>query len=299
MELFWDIEVGWFGFACLGFGGSVVAGTVAYLLRGPASRARLVSRHRRDRFGAVRTPLTGGSGLVAGCLACMLVLGAGPPAGGGLALLGFFLVGLLDDALELRPLVKLLLQMAVALPAAFLLAGSVAHVGLHALLLLLLVNACNYLDNMDGLLAGVALTQALALMHFSTVAGPGATLLVWTLPGILVLAAPPARVYLGDSGSHLVGALLGVEAVLLLEGPTGLESRFLLPLALCFAIPLLDVATVTASRLRRRRPLFRGGTDHLSHRLVRRGVPVPRAVLLLVLASAVCGVSSLLLVHSS
>jgi UDP-GlcNAc:undecaprenyl-phosphate GlcNAc-1-phosphate transferase len=64
-------------------------------------------------------------------------------------------------------------------------------------------------------------------------------------------------------------------------------------------VPLADVATVTVSRLRRGRPIFRGGTDHLSHRLVRAGFTVPQAVLALVLASGVCGVASLLLAYFS
>ena len=64
-------------------------------------------------------------------------------------------------------------------------------------------------------------------------------------------------------------------------------------------MPLADVATVTVSRWRRGRSVFRGGTDHLSHRLVRTGWTVPVAVGLLVLASAVCGIASLLLLYSS
>ena len=86
-----------------------------------------------------------------------------------------------------------------------------------------------------------------------------------------------------------------MDALELLRGPEGIRAGMLLPLALVFAVPLADVATVTVSRLRRDRPVFRGGTDHLSHRLVRLGFPVPRAVLVLVLASAVCGVSAVLL----
>jgi UDP-GlcNAc:undecaprenyl-phosphate GlcNAc-1-phosphate transferase len=75
------------------------------------------------------------------------------------------------------------------------------------------------------------------------------------------------------------------------------RSRLFLPLLVLFAIQIADVATVTASRLYRRRPVLRGGTDHLSHRLVRFGFPAPRAVLILVLASGACGVASLLLAH--
>ena len=168
--------------------------------------------------------------------------------------------------------------------------------GLLACLLLVSVNVSNYLDNMDGLLSGVALTQALALVFLSIEAGPGGTLLIWALPGVLLLTLPPARVYLGDSGSHLIGALLAIDAGLLLIDPSeGVRSRFLLPLLLVFAVPIYDAVFVTVSRLRRGRPVFRGGTDHTSHYLVRRGASVPGAVWFLVLASAVCCVASVLL----
>jgi UDP-GlcNAc:undecaprenyl-phosphate GlcNAc-1-phosphate transferase len=212
---------------------------------------------------------------------------------------GFFGIGLLDDLKELPALPKALLQLGVALASALLLAPSLAYSGLVLLVLLVLVNASNYLDNMDGLLPGVAMTQAVALLLVGPFSCSGAPLIVWSMPAILFLAIPPARVYLGDSGSHLVGALLALDVVAYLMGPEGVRTRFLLPFVVLFAVPLADAAAVTVSRLRRRRPIFRGGTDHLSHRLVRAGFPVPQAVLALVLASGACGVASLLLAYFS
>lgn len=292
-------ELGPVGFTCLAAGCSIVAGLVAVLLAGPARRIGLVSRSRRDRFGVGHVPLTGGPALMAGLLAAWLALRHVPRPGHLVAILGFWGIGLLDDLRDLRPRWKFALQVLVALAAGLLLLPTWTHVGWALLLFVLLVNASNYLDNMDALLAGVALTQAVALLEFSIDLGPGAPLLLATLPAILFLAIPPVRVYLGDSGSHLVGALLAIDALGLLVDTEGFHPRFLLPLLLVFAVPLTDVAAVTVSRLRRDRPLFRGGTDHLSHRLVRAGFPVPRAVLVLVLASGVCGVASLLLLHFS
>jgi len=167
-------------------------------------------------------------------------------------------------------------------------------VAFAAILLLFLVNACNYLDNMDGLLPGIALVQAVALALLDLSPSTGAPLLLWTLPAVLFLAG---RIYLGDSGSHLVGALVWIDAMRCLLDAGGVRGRMLLPVLLVFAPQLADVATVTVSRLVRRRPIFRGGTDHLSHRLVRAGFPVPKAVLVLVLASAVCGLAARLLVR--
>ena len=298
MEVFSGDTLSPLAFTCIALGCSIVSGVVAWLLAGVSESLRLVSRHRRDRFSSRRVALTGGVGLLFGTVAALLVLRAPPTTGWAIAVGGFFLIGLVDDAFEMKPLVKFVLQGGVALAAALLLAPGAAHVGLLIVLFLVLVNASNYLDNMDGLLAGVALTQALALLFLSTAAPAGAVLLLWSLPGVLFLALPPARLYLGDSGSHLIGALLAADAGALLIGPTGMQTRFLLPLLLVFAVPLADAVTVTVSRLRRKRPVFRGGTDHLSHQLVRAGFPVPRAVLVLVLASAVCGLSAWFLLHS-
>jgi UDP-GlcNAc:undecaprenyl-phosphate GlcNAc-1-phosphate transferase len=191
----------------------------------------------------------------------------------------------------MRPARKLALQAAVAFAAAWMLLPP-AYVAFGAVVLLFLVNACNYLDNMDGLLPGIALVQAVSLVLVDLSPATGAPLLLWGLPAVLFLAG---RIYLGDSGSHLVGAMLGVDALRCFFGVEGVRFRLLLPVLLLFAPQIADVLTVTVSRLRRRRPVFRGGTDHLSHRLARKGFPVPKAVAVLVLASAVCGAASLLL----
>lgn len=281
-----------FEFTCLAAAGTLAAGVAALLLAGPAHRIGLVSRHRRDRFGAGKIPLVGGPALLAGALLPLAALGFPISPGQAAAILGFFAVGLADDLSEMKPASKLALQAAVALGAAYLLLPP-AYMAFGALLLLFLVNACNYLDNMDALLPGIALVQALTFAFLLDISpSTGAPLLLWAMPAVLFLAG---RIYLGDSGSHLVGALLGLDAFRCLFGTEGVRERFLLPVFLLFAVQIADVATVTVSRLRRRRPVFRGGTDHLSHRLVRLGFPVPKAVLVLVLASAVCGAASLLL----
>lgn len=298
MHLFSGLELPPFQFAAVAAASSVVAGIAATLLARPAERAGLVSRSRRDRFGAGRVPLTGGPGLLLGMAGALLALRTAPPAATLVSGAAFFLVGLLDDRFALRPGRKILAQGAAAAVAAYASVPSPAYAPFGALLFLLLVNASNYLDNMDGLLAGVAVAQAAALAFFSTHAGAGPALLLLAAPGVLLLTLHPARLYLGDSGSHLIGALFASESLRLLFDARGFHPRFAVPLLVLFAVSLGDTATVTLSRLRRRRPIFRGGVDHWSHRLVRRGYPVPRAVALLVLASAVCGAASLLLLRA-
>jgi len=298
MNLLDGRELGPFAFTCLAFASSVLAGVAALLLRPLAARLGLVSRHRRDRFGVGDVPLVGGPALAVGILAPLAALGLPLSPGQAVALGGFFLVGLADDRLHLRPAPKFALQGVVALAAGALLLPP-AYAAFAAVILLFLVNACNYLDNMDGLLAGVGLTQAVTLLLWGIVPTTGAPLLVWALPALLFLSLPPARIYLGDSGSHLVGALLGIDVIAYLFGGHGIVSHLLGAAVVLFLVQILDVGTVTVSRLSRGRPVFRGGTDHLSHRLVRRGYAPPWAVLVLVLASGVCGVASLFLVYSS
>jgi len=298
MLVFEEFDLGPVQFASLGLGGSLVTGITCYLLSRPARAVGLVSRSRRDRFGTGRIPLTGGLGLVAGMAAVLAVLGPSVQSGWLVLVAGLFAVGLYDDLRHPRPALKLSLQALVTAVGLALLGVPWAFVGMAFVTVIVLVNASNYLDNMDGVLAGVALTQALALLFFPVPVAQGAALLVWTLPAILLLTLPPARLYLGDSGSHLIGALLAVDALSILIGEHGVRARFVVPLGLVFAVPLVDAAVVTISRMRRKRPILRGGIDHLSHRLVRVGWRVPHAVLILVLASGVCGIASLILAHS-
>ena len=115
-------------------------------------------------------------------------------------------------------------------------------------------------------------------------------LMCGALTGFLPWNFPDARAFLGDAGSHLVGYLLAVMAIL----PHFYTKKNPHPLAvlaplLVLAIPLLDIAQVTLLRTLNRKPFWIGDTNHLSHRLVRAGLGKTRAVLLLWLAAAALG----------
>jgi UDP-GlcNAc:undecaprenyl-phosphate GlcNAc-1-phosphate transferase len=110
------------------------------------------------------------------------------------------------------------------------------------------------------------------------------------LLGFLPYNFPKARVFLGDAGSHLVGYLLAVMAVL----PHFYNRQNPHPLAVLsplfvLAIPLIDLAQVTVFRTWHRKPFWLGDTNHLSHRLVRAGFRREQVVLILWLAAAVIG----------
>ncbi len=155
------------------------------------------------------------------------------------------------------------------------------ELGLTLGVLILFTNAWNLLDNMDGAATTVALAAALGLALLAVEHGVPATVLlavVWggAALGFLPSNFPPARLFMGDAGSQLLGLGLGLTAL-------GLQPH--LPargagLALVLAIPLFDTALVTWSRLRQgKNPLTTPGQDHVAHRLLRAGL-TPRQVLL-------------------
>jgi len=212
------------------------------------------------------------------------------------------LVGLLDDRYELRPALKFGGQLVVALLVAasgvrvtlFVPSLVVSYV-LTILWILTVINAFNFMDNMNGLCAGLG---GIGACYFAFAAAAEGQYLV-TLIAILTLGAlvgflpynfPKARAFLGDSGSHLVGYLLAVLGILphfhTPENPRPLAV--LMPLFI-LGVPLLDLVWVVILRWRLGHPFYRGDNNHLSHRLVRLGLSRTRAVLVIWLAAAGLG----------
>ena len=220
---------------------------------------------------------------------------------------GVLLLGVLDDKHELRPRNKFIGQFIVAA----LVAASGARVTLFVpsivfsyvitiLWILTVVNAFNFVDNMNGLCAGLG---AIGAWYFALIAAADGEYLValiaflafGALLGFLPYNFPRARAFLGDAGSHLVGYLLAVLAIL----PHFYSARHprkwavLIPL-LVLAIPLADLVWVVLLRWRIGQPFYIGDTNHLSHRLVRRGLTRTQAVLAIWIAAAALGLLSCL-----
>ena len=225
----------------------------------------------------------------------------------GAMLLGatwIFALGLLDDRRGLGPWTKLAGQIIAALP--LLLAGSrivvfvpspIVGGALTIAWIVLLCNSFNFMDNMDGLCAGVAAIVCAVLAFISWRAQEFfMTALILALAGALLGYLHhnffPARVFFGDGGSLLVGYLLAfftIEATYYKSStPTGFPV--LMPLII-LGVPLFDTLTVMAIRLRRGKPLMQGDTNHFSHRLVALGLTQKQAVLfiyVITLAVALC-----------
>ena len=216
--------------------------------------------------------------------------------------LGMLLIGLRDDKVELRPAVKFTGQLIIALIVAA--SGIRITLFVHSLIfsyaitvfwILTVVNAFNFMDNMNGLCAGVAAIGAIYLGLDTAAAGQYlvatiAFLTAGALLGFLPWNFPNATAFLGDGGSHLIGYLMAVLAILphfyTVKHPR--PFAVLTPL-LFLAVPLLDLVSVVLIRWRNGKPFYIGDNNHLSHRLVRRGFTKPRTVLIIWILAAALG----------
>jgi UDP-GlcNAc:undecaprenyl-phosphate GlcNAc-1-phosphate transferase len=224
-------------------------------------------------------------------------------AGGSLALV----LGLIDDRRDLRAGPKLAGQILIALVTA---AGGLRvtlfipvpalHWLLTVLWLVAAMNALNFLDNMDGLCAGVGAICALifggiALAHQQTLAATLAAATAGALIGFLPWNFPRAKIFLGDSGSHFTGFMLGALAMLphyyVRQQPSPTQLPVLIPV-IVLALPLFDLVAVTWSRWRRGAPIHIGDANHLSHRLVQLGLSRSGAVLVLYALTLVLGLGA-------
>jgi UDP-GlcNAc:undecaprenyl-phosphate GlcNAc-1-phosphate transferase len=312
---------------------AVVAGLALILTAGLTSvvrraalRAGLVASVRSDRWHGRAVPALGGVAIFAGFA---LALGAGwlldstpvramagpsPQAllpwspweglllGSSLA----FLVGLADDLVDLRPLPKLFGQGVAA--SALVASGTGLWLTgwwpLDAAVSLLwfvgLTNALNLLDNMDGLAGGVAAIAGLylaVLFLLEGQAGPAVAALAFTgaLAGFLAHNYPPARIFMGDSGSLFLGLFLAGLALAPAPGLSRSLAGVLAAPVLILGVPILDTTLVTVGRILEGRPVSQGGRDHTSHRFVTLGMSEKGTVWLLWGLAAVGGAVGLLL----
>jgi len=219
-------------------------------------------------------------------------------------------IGLVDDRRRLGPLAKLAGQVVCAAAAVLLgrvrlleMLGEPASSVLSVLWIVLITNAFNLLDHMDGLSAGVAAICSAALLAAAAAAGEVAVagwlcLLTGASLGFLVHNFPPARVFMGDAGSMVLGYLLAVLSILTTyrRGPEAGYAAVFAPVVL-LAVPLYDTLSVLVLRLRARRSPVAGDTRHFSHRLLRRGMGPRKAVLTIYLATAATAAGAALLPH--
>ena len=218
-------------------------------------------------------------------------------------------VGLIDDRRPLGPWPKFLAQFAVAgfiagpvgIRAAEALPAPIS-IALTVLWIVLITNAFNFLDNMDGLSAGVAAIAATVFAVAATRAGQVfvpvmAWVLVGALIGFLRFNFSPASIFMGDAGSLVIGYFMAVLTILVtFYDPSQNLTPFgvLMPIVV-LAVPLYDVASVVIHRIRLGKSPLRGDRRHFSHRLVKRGMTPRGAVLTIYLATAATALPAIVL----
>ena len=292
---------------------SVAALVLTGLLRANLG-GRLVAAPSGERWHERATPVFDRVEIFAGLLAGVgAAVALGADAGwelagilGGCAVL--FVAGLLDDVFTLSPIAKLAAQFAAA--GIVLASGLTVEIVdsevlatvLGVVWLVGITNAFNLLDNMDGLAASLA-TVSCAVFAVDAIARDSGELgLVVALAlggacaGFLPFNLRPGRkaiVFMGDSGSQVIG--FGLTSLALASSWTtagATLTSIVLPL-LVLAVPILDTTLVTVRRTLERRPVTQGGTDHSSHRLVYYGLSEQQAVAGLTLLAALLGATAL------
>lgn len=241
----------------------------------------LVAQHTRPVAYLGGLGLAGGLGIGLPAAAVLWPELALLPAGisaGGLAIgaLLFLGMGLADDLRAFSPGPKLLLQLAAAGVAAA--AGVVgprtgvpaADVAIAVSWMVLLVNAVNFTDVCDGLVPAISLVAFVILGMTRPELGAGPLLVAGAALGVLAFNRPPASIFLGDAGSHLLGFLLAAAT---LAGAAGRPPWPALPWALLAGgVFLFELAFITAERVRKGLPWWRGSPDHFALRLQAAGV---------------------------
>lgn len=265
-----------------------------------ARRKGRVAAPGPSRWHAKPTALFGGVGIFVGyAVLAALVLAQNasarwsdlsalptvPAAAFGVVAAGatMFIAGLIDDLIQLRPPTKLVLQaFAAAVLASFgVIFQATPWETVNVLVTLIwfvaVTNALNLLDNMDGVAAGVSVIAGLAFASFFSMYGdPVLAALSFAVAGasagFLLFNFHPARIFMGDAGSMMLGATFaGLGAV----ATTGTDTnRFaaISVVALFLIVPLFDTALVTLTRTMARHPIAVGGRDHAAHRLAILGL---------------------------
>ena len=297
---------------------AVLAFTISLLVT-PAVRAlarrrggSLIRRPSADRWHARPTAMLGGiaiaAGTGAGVLAWALVSAHWSLEAAAVAISAALMlaIGLVDDLVRLRPQLKFSCQLlaAVGLVAT---GATLALTPWHLVNVLAtvfwfiaLTNAFNLLDNMDGVAAGVAAIAATFLgLTFAFQSAWLHAAVAWALAGaalgFLRYNFPPASIFMGDTGSLFIGALL---AGLVITSPASVSGNLVavlfVPLAI-MAVPIVDTALVTVTRTLASRSIAQGGRDHSTHRLVALGLAERQVALLLYGFAVVGGVIGLVL----
>jgi len=212
--------------------------------------------------------------------------------------------GVIDDWRELSIIAKFLVQIiATALLVLFgiktqiVYIGNVLNIMITFIWVLAITNAFNHLDVMDGLASSTAMITSLAFFTISILNQDTKTaILSLALSGavfsFLIYNLPPAKIYMGNSGSHFLGFVLAAIALVISYAPLERKIALLSPL-LILGLPIFDTAFLILIRMRKNKLPFEKSKDHLALRFLALGYSKKKALLLmltLALFFSVCGI---------
>lgn len=305
-----------------------ISALLTWVVRDVASRFGLAkapdsSRHIHStpipRLGGFAVFVTFVSLFIVYMVASNHKLGAAPNNNDGvrIVLIGavFFLVGLVDDLITVRPWLKLLVEVGggVALYLSGIHLGfCAAHagapwadalcLGLTVFWVVLICNAINLIDGLDGLAAGAALFSMVTIFTLAVGSRPGVatatTILAGSLFGFLIFNFNPASIFLGDSGSLFVGFVLSAFVLDESQRQISTFGSILVPVV-SFALPLTDVCLSLLRRFLSGHSIFGADREHIHHKLLELGLTQRQVVWVLYGISALCAVLSLFLLSPS
>ncbi|MCX7955280.1 MAG: undecaprenyl/decaprenyl-phosphate alpha-N-acetylglucosaminyl 1-phosphate transferase [Bacteroidales bacterium] len=262
-----------------------------FYFRKVEKKINLIKLHKNiTRWRSNQKPIYGGFIFITGLLISLLfiVTSTNSYLSSGfynflISLFFIFILGLADDFLNINAFIKIFIQAIIVI---FVLSKSiilnlfednVVNVIITALFILWFVNACNMLDNIDGLLGTIAILFCIVFLLFYLNNYVEFYILGAFFVSCVVFLSQniyPAKVYLGDNGSYFIGFFLCyffLRNFSELSLHLTLESKFLY-IYLFLVIPFTDSFTVIINRILRNKSPFIGGKDHTSHLLINKGI---------------------------
>lgn len=256
----------------------------------------------QKRLNALNIPPLGGVGMAISFFLSVRLLGEAEDI---FIYISFFalaiaFLGVLDDLYNLNWKIKFFFQfLFVGIPVIYLniflnvenilnfILDNNLNIAFTIFWILLIINSINFTDNMDGFASINTSFICLALGIISFLSNQNyladiSLVLLFSISGFFILNFPPAKIYMGDSGSLFIGFVLGFISILFNWNPLNesLIYNSFTPVLLFFTIPLLDFLTVFTYRIKNNISPTTGGTDHISHRLLNKGYSVKRILII-------------------
>ncbi|HIE43478.1 MAG TPA: undecaprenyl/decaprenyl-phosphate alpha-N-acetylglucosaminyl 1-phosphate transferase [Candidatus Omnitrophica bacterium] len=287
-------------------------------LRKLAKKSGFVSRRPSYKSKRVGIPYLGGGGLYLSFAIVLLINvlfreSLGVQKSINSILLGgtlIFILGLYDDWKELPPGVKFIGQ-AIAISLAIALGirttigyiPQIFNVMVTFIWIISITNALNLLDILDGLASGIALICSAALLLLGIITSNTMVVLlssvvVGSTLAFLVFNFPPAKIFMGDSGSMFLGFFLSTTAILISFAPESHEIALLSPL-LILGIPISDTLYLIYSRLKKKKPVFKKSNDHFVFHLLDKGLSEKKTLLSMYLLAIFLSASAIALTRLS